>query len=67
MALSSGEYGGRGIRVILKGTINSLDVCQPALATIKAACLLGTIVVDSSARNWFVASVLVYGKIKAHD
>lgn len=46
------------------GTLKSLELCHPALSTIKAICSPGFISFDNSDKNIFIATVLAYGNIK---
>src|SRR3982750_4410566 len=63
--LSSGHFAGSGRIVMLGGTINRRDRCQPAWSSSKMACLAGATSVAISARCRFIASVLHAGRTSA--
>src|SRR5882762_4516761 len=59
--LSSGDFGGSGIRVMLSGILSLSERCQPAWSSSSTAWAPGVTVCEISARCSAIAAVLQRG------
>jgi hypothetical protein len=61
VGFSSGDLGGKASRLMLAGTFNFGDVCQPAWSARTAACAPGDTACEISARCKLIVALLHHG------
>jgi len=61
VGFSSGDLGGNASRLMLAGTFNFGDVCQPAWSSRTTACAPGDTACETSARCKLIVALLHHG------